>query len=530
MNTNYGAGIVGYNDGSAATISNCVAVNNKIDVTYESQQVQQGGGYGQRIIGGIKNNAPAPEMDNYALNTMQVSINDVAQKVYDDIMNGAAKEATTLKQKATYQELSWDFASTWDIDEGAGYPRLFWVANGNPVSSISMDENVVLSVGGTTTLTATVLPISASNKQLAWSSDNEAVATVSDGEVTAVAIGTANITATATDGSGVSATCCVTVMANKAEAIAELRAKVAEAQNLYDNSTEGNDIGQYTAGARATLYASIESVNSQISDAMEDATIAECMAEITAAIKAFNGKKVSAGEDTDITDIENLIYVEKTETFAGNQFALSLKMKNTVGIRGFQLDVYLPEGVTVVKNNKGRIQGALAATRLPEDDEHTLTLSEQSDGAIRFLCGSQYDECFTGNDGEIATLTVKVAENMEDGDYPLILRNIKLTETDISKFYETSYVKTTLTVASYILGDINGDQEVDVRDYIGVANHISGQTPAGFIEKAADVNTDNVIDVSDYIGIANIIMYGSIYGNTNSNAARLLECDELDPQ
>lgn len=244
--------------------------------------------------------------------------------------------------------------------------------------------------------------------------------------------------------------------------------------------------------------------------------------------EVFKGGVVE--EDTDIADVENLIYVEETEAFAGNLFALSLKMKNTAGIRGFQLDVYLPEGVTAVKNNKGRIQGALAAARLPEDDEHTLTLSEQSDGAIRFLCGSQYDECFTGNDGEIATLTVQVAEDMEDGDYPLILRSIKLTETDISKFYETSYLKTTLRVASYIPGDINGDQEVDVRDYIGVANHISGQTPAGFIEKAADVNTDNVIDVSDYIGIANIIMYGSIYGNTNSNASRMLECDELDPQ
>ena len=61
-------------------------------------------------------------------------------------------------------------------------------------------------------------------------------------------------------------------------------------------------------------------------------------------------------------------------------------------------------------------------------------------------------------------------------------------------------------------GDINGDGKVDVSDYIGIANRILGQTPAGFNEQAADVNGDGVIDVSDYIGVANIILTGNIHG------------------
>jgi hypothetical protein len=188
-------------------------------------------------------------------------------------------------------------------------------------------------------------------------------------------------------------------------------------------------------------------------------------------------------------------------------------MKNSAAIRGFQFDIYLPEGVTVVKSAKGKILASLKESRLPEDDGHTLTLSEQGDGSIRFLCGSLYDETFTGNDGEIATLTVKIDENMSDGDYPIILRNIKLTETDISKYYETPLVRSTLSVVSYMLGDINGDGKVDVSDYIGIANHILGNTPEGFVLKAADVNEDGLIDVSDYIGVANIILSGSIYGS-----------------
>ena len=116
--------MVGYNDGADATVSQCVAANNKIDVTYESEQVQQGGGYGQRILGGFKNNAPTPEMNNYALKTMMVSINDVPQKVYDDIMNGTAKTMEQLKTQSTYSELGWDFSSIWSMNSITGFPYL----------------------------------------------------------------------------------------------------------------------------------------------------------------------------------------------------------------------------------------------------------------------------------------------------------------------------------------------------------------------------------------------------------------------
>jgi len=124
FSSNYAAGIIGYNDGANAVVKNCAAMNNKIDVTYESQQQQQGGGYGQRIIGGIKNSAPAPELNNYALKSMQVSVNNVAQKVYDDIMNGVGKNGSDLLKASTYQELGWDFTNTWTIKEDENYPSL----------------------------------------------------------------------------------------------------------------------------------------------------------------------------------------------------------------------------------------------------------------------------------------------------------------------------------------------------------------------------------------------------------------------
>lgn len=163
-------------------------------------------------------------------------------------------------------------------------------------------------------------------------------------------------------------------------------------------------------------------------------------------IEIGSGNEPSDIEVTDVSAIDNVIYMDETEVRTGAQATLSLKMKNTTGIRSFQFDLYLPEGVTAMKSAKGRIQGVLSAGCLPNEDEHDLTLSEQSDGAICFLCSSQYEETFTGNDGEIATLKVNVASDMPTGDYAVVLKNVKLTENNISIFYITEQVNTVMTI------------------------------------------------------------------------------------
>lgn len=86
------------------------------------------------------------------------------------------------------------------------------------VSEVKLDKTAVsLKAGQTAQLTATVKPDNAADKTVTWTSSDEKVATVADGKITAVAPGTATITATA---GGKSATCTVTV--------------AKEAQNIKD--------------------------------------------------------------------------------------------------------------------------------------------------------------------------------------------------------------------------------------------------------------------------------------------------------
>ena len=80
-----------------------------------------------------------------------------------------------------------------------------------PVESVSLDKTSLgLTEGETAQLTATVEPEDASNKNVTWESSNTNVATVNNGEVTAVSAGTATITVTTADG-GKTDTCTVTV-------------------------------------------------------------------------------------------------------------------------------------------------------------------------------------------------------------------------------------------------------------------------------------------------------------------------------
>ena len=83
------------------------------------------------------------------------------------------------------------------------------------VTSITLSQSTAtLTTGENLTLTATITPSDADINLISWNSSNPTIATVDTmGKVTAVAPGTATITATATDGSDVTASCEVNVIA-----------------------------------------------------------------------------------------------------------------------------------------------------------------------------------------------------------------------------------------------------------------------------------------------------------------------------
>lgn len=103
------------------------------------------------------------------------------------------------------------------VDGKSGNCDVTVLAKAIKAESVRLSETELsLSVGETKTLTATVDPDNASNKNISWKSDNESVATVDqDGNVTAIGSGTAKVTVTTEDG-GLTAACVVNVTQKEA--------------------------------------------------------------------------------------------------------------------------------------------------------------------------------------------------------------------------------------------------------------------------------------------------------------------------
>ena len=142
-------------------------------------------------------------LDSFSVNGKPISISD-ADKTKSVSFSAPYEESCTYKFIAT------DKAG--NVTEKT--VNLYYNDKVVSVTGVSLNESsITLDVGGSKTLAATVTPENATNKKVRWTSDNETVATVSeDGVVTAVAGGTAVITATTHDGL-FTASCTVTVNA-----------------------------------------------------------------------------------------------------------------------------------------------------------------------------------------------------------------------------------------------------------------------------------------------------------------------------
>ena len=110
----YVGGLVGYNE-SGTTLKTSVAINTRVTATE---------GEVARIVGQNKGTIAtvgSPE-ENKSYNRTIVISQGVACDIVDDALNGTGVSANTLKRKATYVSMDWDFSGIWSIQETECYP------------------------------------------------------------------------------------------------------------------------------------------------------------------------------------------------------------------------------------------------------------------------------------------------------------------------------------------------------------------------------------------------------------------------
>lgn len=146
----------------------------------------------------------------FAINVESIDLSD---NIVRDIGSITELGITSLNISQNYLDLSPGGKDITDIQklEAAGCTVTYSEQKDIPVAGVSLQqENADLHVGDSLQLTAVIAPEDAENQNVSWSSDNESAATVTDGLVTAVGVGSAAITVTTEDG-GHTAQCNVTV-------------------------------------------------------------------------------------------------------------------------------------------------------------------------------------------------------------------------------------------------------------------------------------------------------------------------------
>jgi hypothetical protein len=154
-----------------------------------------------------------------------------------------------------------------------------------PVSSISLDKtDATIQVSGTLTLQAFITPADADNKKVDWQSADPSVATVSNGVVTGVALGTTTITAMSNDEPAIKATCTILVTPSTGQVI-EVSGDITENTTWY-------------AAARYMLSGFVY-VKNNATLTIEPGTVIKGVSNSKAALMIERGSKIMAAGTAD---------------------------------------------------------------------------------------------------------------------------------------------------------------------------------------------------------------------------------------
>lgn len=190
--------------------------------------------------------------------------------------------------------------------------------------------------------------------------------------------------------------------------------------------------------------------------------------------------------------------ISNFEVKPGETKTVSVVLNNASAVAGFQFDLVLPAGITLTNAELSNARTSYV---------YNLNQKTRIDGSVRFLVMPKDSDkaVFSGNTGEVMTLTLAVADNAE-GKASIVLKNQYLTVINADSFEDYSAVTTTeVTIASaYLAGDVNGDGEVGIGDVAELINFITGKTSSAMGN--ADIDGNGTVNVKDIDALVSILL------------------------
>lgn len=479
--TGWGAGIAGYNDGANAMTEFCLALSPKIELTTST-------GTAKRVIGGYKNGAPDPKMNNYALKEMVLSANGVAQTITDNILHGEARTGNEFKQAAFLSALGWDMAETWGVLELNSYPYLKWEKT-TPAQPEGGET------GGDT------------DPEVSTADYAMSITPVYSASGTSV-----NLSVCMTNKNDINGFQFDIVLPEGVTAQKGSRGKY-----VFNLGERGDD---HTFSSTLKEDGSIRVICTSMSNAIFTGNSGEvCQIPVDLAEDLVNGtyvvtlKNVSLSdtESTDIqaSDVEGKItilndYFEMGTVSGsiGKTITLPVAMRNkSANICGFQCDIVMPEGFSIATSDKGKY--LLSVT--DRGDDHSFSALDRGNNTVRVVCTSLTNATFTGAEGDLFEISLTTERTVEAGEYEIKLTNISLSNT-ASVDLPVADCKGTVTLKRYTPGDVNNDGKISVADVTAGISFVLGNESPSFIREAADMDANDEVKVNDVTAIISLVL------------------------
>ena len=359
------------------------------------------------------------------------------------------------------------------------------VATGIAVEPIA----ATITAGETTQLNLTITPESATYKTAAWTSSNDAIATVDEnGMVTGVAAGQVQITATTVDGTQLSATSVVTVLPRKASDITVTPDSVA-----LDISGSMRLTATITPDDVATTLVQWESSD-------EDVAIVTSKGMVYG---VGAGQALIIATTTDGSELSDTCHVTVRVPFELSAQSVAVPVNtlrnipvtidNHVPVKSFGLTVTLPDSIRFDSD----------AMPAPRCGYFNVTTTYNADSTVIRIEGVMTTTAMAPGTAAFVLLPIKSTNYIDT--FEIRLSDITFTSTNDGVGTE-ELDPITVTMHVLDLGDVNGDKIVDISDVNALINYILELETDLTNFGVGDIDNDGKIDISDVNAVINLIL------------------------
>lgn len=218
----------------------------------------------------------------------------------------------------------------------------------------------------------------------------------------------------------------------------------------------------------------------------------------------------------------NYLNVTTPDVTTRQNMAINIGANTYDAISGMQFDIVYPS--QYYEPFDGNV------TLYDRAEGMTVTARQIDSNTMRYFCYFLSGNGLAAGNGNVMTIKMKPkGGSVPVGSYQVTVKNIKLSTSEMEDKYAGTDIECSFMTedAGPIMGDVNGNGEVDIDDAVCILRHLVNKPNDNFVEAAADVNDNGEIDIDDAVMVLKYLV-GKI-DVLSRGKAQNTDMDEYDP-